>query len=595
MSASTQSGSDYQPDSEADEKLPDGQGVGYNSDDLINRDDGFKLRSTSLLPSPGPDNDIYRPPFDWAESKSDIDSAQDSDYSGGEETRYTRPNRWYGADSTWLSWTEDDRLVAQSLDRVRSQDLSIHLYNAYALNADANLSQRSRRAHSKGKTPIRPNQTVQDNHSRVLSPPPGWTAWPLPPEQVPREPLLPQNSRDSLHRSQDDYRLSAPLEECIIATTTRIARRRWNARTSLPEFSTKRNWGIKAEEAAVVDPSVDADIPQANDDGDSTAESDLREIGVSGPGSSESESADEPMFTSQAYDLALDLDEEVKDDKDLTGEVNSSGDQRPVPIADDEKARALLLPGTRHILSKIDDLLMGLHQARQTYATVPLRRKLPLRLQEADLSEDPASIEASSDANHGRGRKRKRREQSVSIATNVSARSRSSDSGSGKERKDRWRTLQPRGWSDVVGMAALTGWNPAVIERASQRCASLFGQNMLFRTFHEGDRSKNQDSYFSEFKAMDSDGDEDDKDDVSGARHIDTVHRDDPLPPHPDDAAFALPSVESQLLTQSQLFSSQSHEIREISRREPQKPSRQGKSIKVEKCSGTAGRELKFY
>ncbi|RMD44285.1 hypothetical protein DV735_g889, partial [Chaetothyriales sp. CBS 134920] len=591
MSVPTQSDSDYRHDSELDEKLPDGQGIGYNGDDVINQDgDDFKLRSTSLLQSPGPNDETYQPPFDWAESKSDIDSAQDSDYHGDENTRYTRPNRWYGADSTWLSWTEDERLVAQSLDRVRSQDLSIHLYNAFALNSSVNSSQQSRRTRSKGKAPIRPNQTGQDDHSGFLITPPGWTAWPLPPEQVPREPLLPQTSHDSLYRLRDDYRLSAPLEECIIATATRIARQRWSARTSLPEFSTKRDWGVKGEDEAA-DPSVDADIPQANDDEDSTAESELREIGVSGPGSSASESAEEPMFTSQAYDLALDIDEEAKDEKALTGEADSSGDLQPAPIVDDEKARTLLLPGARHMLSKIDDLLMGLHEARQTYATVPLRRKLPLRPHETDVSE------VSSDAYHGRGRKRKR-----TPGRSGSTRSKSTDSGSGNERKDRWRTLQARGWSDVVGMAALTGWNPVVIERASQRCASLFGQNMLFRTFHEGDRAKNQDSYFSEFKALDSEPLDramnalssrrraghktlskgrlrvDDARSVEAnalalhdlpfrnvwyiQRHIDSVHRDDPLPPHRDDASFALPSVESQLLTQSQLFSSQpSHEI----------------------------------
>ncbi|RMZ88213.1 hypothetical protein DV736_g4555, partial [Chaetothyriales sp. CBS 134916] len=511
MSASTQSDSDYQHESEAGQNVPDGQGVDRDSDGVINQDDDTLPRSTSLLRSTSSNDNVYQVPFDLAGSKLDINLAQNTNPHGDEQSYHTRPNRWYGADSTWLSWTEDDRLVAQSLDRVRSQDLSIHLYNAYALNAGVSSSRQSRRTRSKGKAPIRPDQTSQDDLPRFLNAPQGWTAWPLPPERVPRGPLLPQPSHGGVYRSEDDYRLSAPLEECIIATTMRIARQRWNARSSLPEFPTKRNWGIKVEDE-VADNSVDADLHQASDDEDSPAESDLVETVAVGPGSSASESADEQMFTSQVYDLGLDMDEdEGKYDKDLTGVVESSVDQRPVPIVDDEKAKAILLPGARHILSKIDDLLMGLHQARHVYAAVPLRRKLGVPDDEANSAEEHFETKASSEVYPRRGRKRKRG-RFVSVATNVSATSRSTDSGDGKERKDRWRRLQPRGWSDVVGMAALTGWNPAVIERASQRCANLFGQNMLFRTFHEGDRTKNQDSYFTEFEALDNDEDEDEDD-----------------------------------------------------------------------------------
>jgi len=58
-----------------------------------------------------------------------------------------RPNRWQGAPSTWQSLTEAERGLAASLDKIRNQDLSVHLFNAYALKRrseekDVSLSSR---------------------------------------------------------------------------------------------------------------------------------------------------------------------------------------------------------------------------------------------------------------------------------------------------------------------------------------------------------------------------------------------------------------------------------------------------------------------
>ena len=47
-----------------------------------------------------------------------------------------------------------------------------------------------------------------------------------------------------------------------------------------------------------------------------------------------------------------------------------------------------------------------------------------------------------------------------------------------------------RDWSEVIGMASLTGWGDGVVERAAKRCAALFGEGMAFRTFHEGSALK---------------------------------------------------------------------------------------------------------
>lgn len=48
-----------------------------------------------------------------------------------------RPNRWSGFRQHWLELTEAERLDAQALDNIRKQDLSAHLYNAFAIKSRA--------------------------------------------------------------------------------------------------------------------------------------------------------------------------------------------------------------------------------------------------------------------------------------------------------------------------------------------------------------------------------------------------------------------------------------------------------------------------
>lgn len=45
--------------------------------------------------------------------------------------------------------------------------------------------------------------------------------------------------------------------------------------------------------------------------------------------------------------------------------------------------------------------------------------------------------------------------------------------------------LHLRDWSDVMGAAALAGFSPKIIERATQRCADLFGEGMDMHTISE--------------------------------------------------------------------------------------------------------------
>ena len=505
MSASTQSDSDHLPDSDSDSDsdsdqiLPEAQQAAQYHDVDDDEDeympDHDDLRSISPPRREGKvDHDGLLSNSPGGTNDRTIPILKDNPYAE-EPTYHTRPNRWYGADSTWLSWTEEERLAVHSLDQVRSRDLSLHLYNAHALNANAKHSREVRRKSVKGKAPVRSEIDRDNDNTDTLIPPRGWTAWPLPPEHVPRDSLIPQTNSD-VYRIQDDPQPSVGLEDCIIATTTRLARERWKARSWQPEFATKRQWGIKVEHDENGIP-MDEDLQQSPVE-ESAGESDAAE-NVTSDSDSDSHNAGDKIYTSQAYDLALDddVDQERKEDKQEGFE--SLQRELPVPIADDAKARDILLPTTRQILGNFDHLLMGLHRARQAYAPIPsLKRAVGNR--QRDISGTESEVPPAQPS----GRKRKRR-RTTSVASNGSTVSGSTGTNDPDDHKTHPRRPNPRDWSDVIGMAALTGWDPAVVERASRRCASLFNENMLFRTFHEGSGKAKQASCFTEHEALDDD------------------------------------------------------------------------------------------
>src|SRR5947209_10032943 len=59
---------------------------------------------------------------------------------------------------------------------------------------------------------------------------------------------------------------------------------------------------------------------------------------------------------------------EISDDASNDGLYGIDPRAKPTILADDDKARHLLLPSTRQIISKLDHLLMALHRARHAYA-----------------------------------------------------------------------------------------------------------------------------------------------------------------------------------------------------------------------------------
>ncbi len=103
------------------------------------------------------------------------------------------------------------------------------------------------------------------------------------------------------------------------------------------------------------------------------------------------------------------------------------------------------------------------------------------------LSQDvPEPVET----NRSRSRSVSRGRRSMSAGSQASsARSGSRASrGSGVlyeiDRENRLARWGLRNWRDVMGAAALAGFSPAVIARATQRCATLFGEEMTMHTLY---------------------------------------------------------------------------------------------------------------
>lgn len=231
---------------------------------------------------------------------------------------------------------------------------------------------------------------------------------------------------------------------------------------------------------------------------------------------------------------------------------------QPVVSADDDLSYDLLRPAARNIIEKLDTTLTILHNARVAGVTY-LSDSPDSDGDQGDAASRPRKRRRSHGGPSRRGerksipvrerrvgrprivhvpregeteqqmRVRVAREQKVRLPTFSDegedsdeekprrpsrARQRKSKSrqpsmgpthGPGKVR-DREKKLSLwglRDWSDIVGAAAMAGFSPAVIERATQRCSNLFHQQMEIRTLvEEADGSKEKTTRYAPGKPV---------------------------------------------------------------------------------------------
>lgn len=97
----------------------------------------------------------------------------------------------------------------------------------------------------------------------------------------------------------------------------------------------------------------------------------------------------------------------------------------------------------------------------------------------SDEEEEEEEEKPSYRRSRGPSSRRRRRKPSPS------SRGSSRGPGQGRDREKKLALWSPRDWRDVVGAAALAGFSPAVLARATQRCSNLFREQMEIRTLTE--------------------------------------------------------------------------------------------------------------
>ena len=457
---------------------------------------GSEPRTGGLPESAQPINKHFHPHKDISLSNEpDIDSNFQPEHESLEEYPEDEefpepPNKFKGAPSTWKSWTAADREIAVSIEQLRAKDLSIHLYNTHALKVRVRKYGGYQEIQNEAQTStfIEPNSWEPDKY---------WTAWPMAEDEVPREGQdgwsKNADGSNSIQAFKHRESSSTQLEEALIGVITRKARERFR----------EREWDDSHEDQPAV-PGVESSSrvatilsPNQYSGNESTEER------VPATSLSETSSSARAIENSPPSSPSLPPLQPVGD---------QSPPLRPTPLADDEQARALLQPSVRHILSKVDRLLFALHISRRSYLSRALES-------ESDAQTDDNRSVASSRTSRRRGRSiskgKRRRSLLDESASDVSAEQsdatlksdeemisdilaepatlkrqralsrtsrRSSASAATRERLAEARRLRlgMRDWSDILGLAAMTGWDERVVRRASQRCRALFDEKMDF-------------------------------------------------------------------------------------------------------------------
>ncbi|EGE01704.1 hypothetical protein TEQG_00749 [Trichophyton equinum CBS 127.97] len=386
----------------------------------------------------GQDSDIPR--------MNEIGDSDDEEYeppSSLKELEGSPPrlNKFCGPPSTWRGWTRRERHEYAALETMRSRDLSIHLYNSFMLKNKAKKAKA--RTLATGKFNGASSEEQRDSIP-PFSPTRGWTAWPMPTDEVPRaDERINKDPDDAWTLSMvPDNRPSAELEECIVAHMIRISRQRFEARP----------WDWR----------------------------------------------DARRFEREGSPLGYDSESVlIKDENGFDDLLPPNTNLHPVIQTDDENSRKLLRPEARNILERLDDLLLNLQTARNTCAAVSRGSKRESKLPNTGARSSTRNDESRSPRpiNYARsvpGSEDGDKSEDDKITS-------TSPSQDRENRVDRLKSHLPsqtrpqkrpvrfglRDWSEILGVASLAGWPTAAVMRASRRCADLFGEDQAFRTMYE--------------------------------------------------------------------------------------------------------------
>ncbi|KAK3382513.1 hypothetical protein B0T24DRAFT_587261 [Lasiosphaeria ovina] len=458
-----------------------------------------------------------------------------------EELHERRPNRWTGAPSTWASWTRQDRKTHAALETATAQDLAVHLYNAAALKRGRLGQQDEDEDRRRGKWvgerwtawPLPADEVPSDEllprtldkHERATfrRPSPGFPGSHL--EEEVSATMLRFAKERFLRRGLRSQ--AAPVVESVETSDEGEAK--------------------DEDEDEETEDEDDEDDDEDEDEDQEEAESRPSSRGRSRDRSKRprSESIKEESATvgsrTSLSRLSVSRTPRRHQLPNLAYTV--------VPSADDDQSYTLLRPAARRILATLDETLTILHNARasrprsgdedgieaeagpikrgkgSTRQATPKRKTGPALIQQPPKGRGgrprkaliPLEGETEQDMLVRVARERKQRlpdfyhekeaerkaalrastERSRSASPDSRASSRSGVASRGSASRAssassdqsiverRVRKCLPRDWHHVMGAAALAGFSPAVVERATQRCATLFGQGMTMHTLLE--------------------------------------------------------------------------------------------------------------
>ncbi|KAL9020038.1 MAG: hypothetical protein Q9185_002727 [Variospora sp. 1 TL-2023] len=362
-------------------------------------------------------------------------SAEEGNPSFVKKPSPLRPNKHLGSHATWRDRTASERQIATSLDQLRAQDLSAHLYNFYSLKRRVIEPE-------KWNDEGREDDDELPGSSKRWVSSKNWTAWPLPPHLVPREtdanPWDTNAGQEAFARKDKRTSSHELLQEILTAVACKKAKERFY----------EREW----EDSGAESPPTPTD----------------------------------PWLKRQS---------QIQDM--LHGFVRPDEDE-PVVLVDDERAKSILRPSLNHILAKLDTLLAGLHDARSSYTTSKRSFIQVQTTTEDESSTDSKRKRKASHTrvSQERSRRRKASPHSTEDSSAVSSepednRGRHSGPIRGSARplhRSRSRITQSglRDWSDVLGVASMCGWDAGVVDRAATRSSALFEESFVLRTLYEG-------------------------------------------------------------------------------------------------------------
>ncbi|KAE8861726.1 hypothetical protein PTNB73_07280 [Pyrenophora teres f. teres] len=474
------------------------------------------------------------------EEDTDTDSRAESNESEDDEEeseKTARVRRNTNQAQKWRNTTEGELQIMDSIEQMEAEDLVAHLYNTHALKRRVrrptqDLAQLKSWQGRDSWLKTGKDLEFKDAAGLVqpeLVPPKAWTAWPDSPEKLLR----------SKTQWASDFALEwhiggvrdalEELKEELLAIFLRLARKQWDQRESPLSES-------DAEEPA------------------ETSRSRSREGSTTPANLRPTSRADGDMDDGEIDEEDIDLDGYSHDETYDTGNESTSRRKRgrrayfntltkPTVLADDAKAQRLLQPTIQSMISRLDRLALAIFRTRLNHFTgaggsnadtsdadtsdadtsdsestrsalrSPSRARSRSVTSPESSSSSSSSEESTSDDHtrlqnlrfsdfdqntvaawdHGKSTLRRLKRERREERHLERKRRRSSSSQSDGEKwtiKDDSIREGLMDWSELLGLAAVQGWDPEAIARTAQRCATLFDESMSFIPLPESQATK---------------------------------------------------------------------------------------------------------